>query len=272
MLSIWLQGIWLPLHGYNFEVTPFWAGICMLPQTVGFLIAGPISGRLSDRFGARLFATGGMVLAAISFLLLIVLPVNFAYPAFALILLLSGIANGLFMSPNTAAIMNSVPAESRGVASGMRSAFFNAGMPLSNGVFFSLMTVGLSATMPQALFNGLTQNGISSSVATQLAKLPPVGYLFAALLGYNPLGTLLSPTALNSLPAATANQLTSRTYFPQLISAPFHHALVVVLIFSVIVCLISAVASWVRGGKFVYGQEDQEKTPTHSSLKRPEEP
>jgi len=275
MLTIWLQGIWLPLHGYNFEVTPLWAGIYMLPLTFGFLIAGPISGLLSDRFGARPFATGGMVLAAVSFALLVFLPVDFSYLAFALVLLLNGIASGLFASPNTAAIMNSVPAESRGVASGMRAAFFNTGMPLSTGVFFSLMIVSLNSTVPQALFNGLTQNGISASVAGELSKLPPVSYLFAALLGYNPLGTLLGPTVLNSLPAAAADRITSRSFFPQLISAPFHHGLAVVFTFSVVICLIAAVASWLRGGKFVHqgGEDEQElreQAPTHSPLRRPD--
>jgi len=263
MLTIWLQGIWLPLHGYNFEVTPLWAGIYMLPLTFGFLIAGPISGLLSDRFGARPFATGGMVLAAVSFALLVFLPVDFAYLAFALVLLLNGIASGLFASPNTAAIMNSVPAESRGVASGMRAAFFNTGMPLSTGVFFSLMIVSLNSTVPQALFNGLTQNGISPSVAGELSKLPPVSYLFAALLGYNPLGTLLGPTVLNSLPAAAADRITSRSFFPQLISAPFHSGLAVVFTFSAVICLIAAVASWVRGGKFVHGQGEDELSEYH---------
>jgi MFS family permease len=263
MLTIWLQGIWLPLHGYNFEVTPLWAGIYMLPLTFGFLIAGPISGLLSDRFGARPFATGGMVLAAVSFALLVFLPVDFAYLAFALVLLLNGIASGLFASPNTAAIMNSVPAESRGVASGMRAAFFNTGMPLSTGVFFSLMIVSLNSTVPQALFNGLTQNGISPSVAGELSKLPPVSYLFAALLGYNPLGTLLGPTVLNSLPAAAAGRITSRSFFPQLISAPFHSGLAVVFTFSAVICLIAAVASWVRGGKFVHGQGEDELSEYH---------
>jgi MFS family permease len=274
MMSIWLQGIWLPLHGYNFEVTPFWAGICMLPQTAGLVVLGPISGRLSDRFGARPFATGGMVLAAIAFLLLMALPVDFPYWQFALILLLSGIASGLFMSPNTAAIMNSLPPESRGAGSGMRVAFMNVGMPLSNGMFFSLMTVGLSSTMPQALFSGLTQNGISPSVAGGLASGPPLGFLMAALLGYNPLGTLLGPKTLDSLPAATADRLTSRAYFPQLISASFHHGLTMVLTFSVVVCLIAAAASWVRGSKFVYvergdEQEIQQQALVNSVPRRP---
>ena len=260
MLIIWLQGIWLPLHGYNFEDTPLWAGIYMLPLTAGFLIVGPISGFLSDRFGARLFATGGMVLAAISSALLMILPVNFSFAPFALILFLSGVGAGLFAAPNTAAIMNSVPAKSRGAASGMRAAFVNVGSPLSIGILFSLMIVGLSSTVPQALFNGLTQSGVSSSVAEGLAKLPPVGYLFAALLGYNPLGTLLGPKVLSSLPAAAADKLTSKSYFPQLISGPFHHGLFVVLTFSVVVCLIAAAASWVRGGKFIYaeGEDEQE--------------
>ena len=201
------------------------------------------------------------MLTAASFALLIVLPVDFPYPAFALILLLNGIASGLFASPNTAAIMNSVPAERRGVASGMRAAFVNVGIPLSIGVFFSLMIVGLNSTVPQSLFNGLTQNGISSSVAGELAGLPPVGYLFAALLGYNPLGALLGPTVLSSLPAAAAERLTSRSYFPQLISAPFHHGLVIVFTFSVVICLIAAWMSWLRGGKYVdTGGDSQHKT------------
>jgi MFS family permease len=259
MLSIWLQGIWLPLHGYSFEVTPFWAGIHMLPQATGFLIAGPLSGRLSDRFGARPFSTGGMVLAAITFALLMLLPVDFPYPAFALLLLLNGIASGLFISPNTASIMNSVPAENRGVASGMRAAFVNVGNPLSISVFFSLMIVGLNSTVPQALYNGLTQLGISPSVAEGLSKLPPGGYLFAALLGYNPLGTLLGPKVLSSLPVAAADKLTSRSYFPQLISAPFHHGLAVVFTFSIVICLIAAVASSLRGGKSVYAENEDEQ-------------
>jgi len=265
MVSVWLQGIWLPLHGYNFEVTPLWAGICMLPQAAGFLITGPISGYLSDRFGARLFATGGMLLVAIGFALFIVLPINFIYWQFALILLLMGIGNGLFGSPNNAAVMNSLPAECRGVGSGMRAAFWNSGQPLSNGVFFSLMTVGLAVTLPLAIYSGLTQNGVPAATATQLAHQPPMGYLFAALLGYNPMSTLLGPQVLNSLPATTAGQLTSRSFFPQIISAPFRRGLTTVLIFSLVVCLTAAAVSWVRGKKYIYEQTPQEKAPENSA-------
>jgi MFS family permease len=255
MLTIWLQGIWLPLHGYDFESTPLWAGIYMVPMTVGFLIAGPISGRLSDKYGARSFATGGMLLAAVTFALLAQQPVNFSYPAFAAILFFNGIASGLFVSPNTSAIMNSVPAPSRGVASGMRAAFFNTGMPLSIGVFFSLMIITLNATVPQSLYTGLTQNGLSPGVATQLAGLPPVSYLFAAMLGYNPLGSLIGPEVLGTLPAGVAENIMSRSFFPQLISAPFHKGLAVVFTFSAVLCLAAAVASWMRGGKYIHQEE-----------------
>jgi MFS family permease len=255
MLTIWLQGIWLPLHGYDFEITPLWAGIYMVPMTVGFLIAGPISGRLSDKYGARSFATSGMLLAAVTFAMLALQPVNFSYPAFAAILFFNGIASGLFVSPNTSAIMNSVPAPSRGVASGMRAAFFNTGMPLSIGVFFSLMIITLNATVPQSLYSGLTKIGLSSGVATKLAGLPPVSYLFAAMLGYNPLGSLLGTEVLSTLPAGVAEKIVSRSFFPQLISVPFHDGLMVVFTFSAVLCLAAAVASWMRGGKYVH-QED----------------
>jgi MFS family permease len=252
MLIIWLQGIWLPLHGYDFEITPLWAGIYMLPLTGGFLLAGPISGILSDRYGPRLFATAGLVISAVSFALLLIIPVNFYYPAFALILLLNGIGSGLFGAPNSAAIMNSVPAESRGAASGMRAAFWNVGSPLSIGIFFTLIIVGLNATVPRAMLSGLTQSGVSASVAGGLANLPPVGYLFAAFLGYNPLGTLLGPQVLSSLPASTAANLTSRSFFPQLIMDPFRHGLSVVLIFSIVIYLCAVVVSWLRGRKYIY--------------------
>ncbi len=252
MLSIWLQGIWLPLHGYDFKVTPLWAGICILPEVATIMIVGPLSGRLSDRFGARFFSTGGMILEAIALTLLMTLPVDFSYVHFALILICSGAGLGFFISPNMAAIMNSVPARDRGAASGMRSTFQNLGMPLSQGIYFTLMTIGLNASVPQAIFNGLTQNGVATTVATKLSQVPPFSYLFAALLGYNPLGTLLGPQVVNSLNPAAAALLTSKSYFPQLISDAFSHGLKIVLGFSIVMCLISAGASWLRGGKYVH--------------------
>jgi EmrB/QacA subfamily drug resistance transporter len=251
MLIIWLQGIWLPLHGYDYTQTPLWAGIYMLPMTLGFLVAGPVSGILSDRFGARPFATGGMILSAISFGLLLLLPADFSYPVFALLIFLNGVSMGLFASPNTAAIMNSVPARHRGVASGMRVTFMNVGMPLSIGLFFTLMIVGLNATVPSAMYSGLVGNGVPSPIAHKLAGLPPISYLFASFLGYNPLGTLLGPV-LGQLPPAAVARLTGREFFPSLISGPFQHGLVLVLLFSVAASLVAAAASALRGGRFVH--------------------
>ena len=256
MLTIWLQGIWLPLHGFDFERTPLWAGICMLPSSIGILMLGPLSGRLSDRYGARLFATIAMILTAIGFALLLTIPVDFNYPIFAAIIFLDGMSIGLFMSPNIAAIMNSLPPEHRGAGSGMRATIMNIGNPISMAIIFSLMVVGLNASMPAAMYNGLVHNGIPAQIAHQIASAPPVGYLFAAFLGYNPLKTLIPASVLNSLPAQQAANITSRAFFPQLIDTAFHRGLVEVLIFSIIMCLIGAAASWVRGGKYVY----QEKT------------
>jgi MFS family permease len=247
MLIIWLQGIWLPLHGYSFERTPLWAGIYMLPTTVGFLIAGPASGWLSDKYGARPFATGGMLGAAASFVLLMFLPANFSYPAFAALLLLNGLALGLFAAPNTASIMNSVPAEQRGAASGMTATFRNTGMVLSIGVFFSLMIVGLAASLPHSLYTGLTTNGVPAADALRISHLPPVGTLFAAFLGFNPIRTLLGPQVLAKVPAAHAAFLTGRSYFPGLISRPFIRGLRITFVASTIMCLIAAAASYLRG-------------------------
>lgn len=255
MLIMWLQGIWLPLHGYTFAQTPLWAGIYMLPTTAGFLIAGPLSGYLSDKYGARPFATGGMVLAAISFGLMMTLPVDFPYWAFAFILLLNGLSFGMFSSPNTAGIMNAVPSEYRGVASGMRATFQNVGMPLSIGVFFTLMIVGLTASVPGSIYYGLTSNGVAATTAAHLSHLPAVSYLFAAFLGYNPLKTLLGPSVLSKLKPSAAMHLTSKEYFPQIIGQPFKHGLVIVLCFAIGACIIAAIASWLRGGKYIHHED-----------------
>ncbi len=255
MLTIWLQGIWLPLHGYDFEVTPLWAGIYMIPASVGFLMSGPISGRLSDRFGARYFATGGMVLAALTFGLMLALPVDFTYPVFAAVLFFNGLAMGMFAAPNIAAIMNSVPPRHRGASSGMLATLNNMGIPLSMGIFFSLMIIGMNASVPTTMYNGLTQLGVPAQIAQQLASAPPVSYLFAAFLGYNPLGTLIPPSVLQALPPAQAATITSRAFFPKLIDVAFHHGIAQVFIFSVAMCVIAAGVSWVRGGKYIYHEE-----------------
>jgi len=266
MLIIWLQGIWLPLHGYSFESTPLWAGIYMLPLTVGFLVSGPVAGWLSDRYGARLFATGGMLAGAVSFALLMVLPVNFSYPVFMLLLLLNGIGSGLFAAPNTTAIMNSVPARQRGSASGMRATFMNSGMVLSIGLFFSLMIAGLASSLPGTMERGLTANGVPPATATQLAHLPPVGSLFAAFLGYNPMHTLLGDKVLASLPPDKAAYLTGKTFFPELISSPFKHGLAVVFSASLLMFLVAAAASWMRGSNYVHAEEEDVPVPVPDEL------
>src|SRR6476646_6332452 len=250
ILIIWLQGIWLPEHGYAFDRTPLWAGIYMLPLIAGFLIAGPASGWLSDRFGARPFATGGMLLAALSFALLIVLPVDFAYPWFAAILLLNGIGMGLFASPNSAGVMNSLPPTQRGAGAGMLATFQNSASVLSIGVFFTLMIVGLASSLPHALQNGLLAHGVPAADAARISHLPPVATLFSSFLGYNPMATLLGPHVLSGLPAGQAHALTGRTFFPELITGPFHTALVYAFVFAIACCLVAAVASLLRGGSY----------------------
>ena len=248
MLIIWLQGIWLPLHGYTFERTPLWAGIFMLPLTVGFLIAGPLSGYLSDRFGARLFSTSGLILVAAAFIGLLLLPVDFPYPAFAALLLLSGIGQGMFSAPNTSAIMGSVPPDQRGVASGMRATFQNSGTALSIGLFFSLMITGLAGTLPHTLNAGLQAQGVPADTAHQVAGLPPVSTLFATFLGNNPISHLLAPSGvLHTLPAHNVQTLTGNRFFPELVSGPFHHGLVIVFSAAAAMSLIGALASVLRG-------------------------
>jgi MFS family permease len=251
ILIIWLQGIYLPLHGYSFENTPLWAGIAMLPLTIGFLLAGPVSGYLSDRFGARPFATGGMVLAALSFGLLEMLPVDFTYWQFAAILLLNGIGMGLFASPNRAGIMNSLPADQRGVGAGMSATFQNSAMVLSIGIFFSLIILGLSSSLSTHLFTGLTAQGVPVADATRLAHLPPTAVMFAALLGYNPIQMLLG-SALTKLPASHAAYLTGHSFFPSLISAPFQSGLDIAFDFAIVACLVAAVASLLRGKQYIH--------------------
>jgi MFS family permease len=255
MLIIWLQGIWLPLHGYDFESTPLWAGIYMLPLTIGFLIAGPMSGYLSDHYGARLFATLGLSVAGASFIGLVLLPIDFNYWVFAVLIALNGLGSGLFSAPNTTAIMNAVPAAQRGEASGMRATFMNAGMLLSIGVFFSLMIQGLSQRLPAALNSGLTAQGVPPHAAHQVAELPPVGSVFAAFLGYNPIQQLLGPDVLGKLNPAQVNTLTGKQFFPHLISGAFSHGLAIVFIAAAAMSFAGALISLFAGGRYVHDEE-----------------
>ena len=248
MLIIWLQGIWLPLHGYSYDQTPLWAGIFLLPMTAGFLVSGPVSGILSDRFGSRGIATAGTAVFAFSFIALMLLPVNFPYWAFALFIALNGIGSGMFAAPNSSSIMGSVPASDRGVASGMRATFQNSGTAVSIGVVFTLMIAGLSSSLPGTLSGGLVKVGVPAGVAHQVASLPPVSSLFASVLGVNPIAHLLAPSGvLARLPAASQAALTGRTYFPSLLSGPFHSGLIVVFTVSAALSVLAGLASLLRG-------------------------
>ncbi|GIF19702.1 MFS family permease [Actinoplanes tereljensis] len=249
MLIIWLQGIWLPLHGYDYESTPLWAGIYLVPMTIGFLAAGPLAGYLSDKFGPRLFASGGLLVMAASFVGLLLLPGDFNYTIFAILIFINGLGGGLFAAPNTSLIMSSVPANMRGAASGMRATFQNAGQVLSIGVFFSLMVAGLADSLPGTLSTGLTSQGVPADTANMIAQLPPVGTLFAAFLGFNPIGELLGPAVLGALPAANAANLTGLEFFPRLISEPFHDGLVIVFWLAIAMAVAGALLSLLRSKK-----------------------
>ncbi len=252
MLIIWLQGIWLPQHGYSFAQTPLWAGIYMVPLTVGFLVAGPASGVLSDRYGARPFATLGMIGAAVSFGLLELLPLDFGFGWFASILVLTGLSMGLFSSPNRAGVMNSLPPDQRGAGAGMMTTFPNAAQVLSIGVFFSVITLGLAATLPTHLYHGLVAGGVPPAAAHRVASEPPIAALFSAFLGLNPIGQLLPASALAHLGPGQAAALTGRSFFPRLISTPFGTGLHYAFDFAIACSVAAAAASWLRGRRYLH--------------------
>ena len=254
MLIIWLQGIWLPRHGYDFASTPLWAGLSMLPLTVGILLAGPTAGYLSDKFGARIFATGGMLGSALGFALLDLLPIDFTYWAFAAILLLMGLSMGAFAAPNRAGVMNSLPAPHRGAGGGMNQTFQNSAQVLSIGIFFTLMIHGLSSSLPATLSAGLQAHGVPAHIAAHIGHLPPISVLFAAFLGYNPVRELIGPHVLGHLTAADSAALTGHSYFPSLISGPFQQGLHEAFTFAIVACLAAAAASWSRGGRYVHDE------------------
>jgi MFS family permease len=247
MLILWLQGIWLPLHGYSFESTPLWAGIYLVPMSVGFLSSGPISGKLSDRYGQKWFSTLGMVAAAVTFVLLLALPVNFPYPVFAVLILVNGLGVGMFSAPNTTTMMNSVPAADRGAASGMRATSMNSGFVLSIGIFFSLMIVGLSSGLPAAMTHGLVSQGVPGATAAKVAALPAVATLFAAFLGVNPMRQLVGQHVLSQVGPVHAKAITGTSFFPSLISGPFHHGLEIAFAASAVLCGLAAAFSWWAG-------------------------
>ena len=260
MLIILLQGIWLPLHGYSYESTPFWAGIFMIPMSIGFVIAGPISGWLSDKHGARLLATSGMFITGITFLAFSFLQADFAYLVFGTLLFVMGIGNGLFASPNTASIMNSVPPEHRGAASGMRATIQNSAQTISLAIFFTIIIISLNSSLPGALSAAVTNTGASSQLAKIFSATPATGALFGAFLGYNPVRTILnslSPAMVSTIPSTTIQVLTGGTFFPNAISSPFMSALREAFIIGAVMCFMAAIFSALRGGKYIHEQPEE---------------
>jgi MFS family permease len=256
MLIIWLQGIWLPQHGKSFAETPLWAGISMIPLTVGFLLTAPLAGILSDRYGARAFATSGLIVSGASFLLLELLPINFSYVWFALLIFVFAVGMGLFFSPNQAAVMNSLPPDQRGAGAGMLNTFQNSATVLSMGLFFTIVTLGLAARLPSHLYKGLVAQGVAPAAAHTVASEPPIGSLFSAFLGYNPIKELLGPTgALKSLPARQVAYITGRSFFPKLIEQPFASGLHLAFSFAAGATVIAIVASAARGRRYLHTPE-----------------
>ncbi len=248
MLIIWLQGVWLPQHGYGFSQTPLWAGIAMIPLTVGFLISGPVSGILADRFGARGIATAGLVGSVLCFLALESLPIDFDYVEFAAILFVYSVCAGMFATPNQTAVMNSLPANQRGAGGGMNATFMNSAQVLSIGVFFSIVTLGLVSSLPSHLAQGLIAQGVPAGAADKVAHLPPIGSLFAAFLGFNPIQTELPAHVLHALGPARESYVTGRSFFPRLISPAFQDGLRLAFDFAAGITFVAAVASWFREG------------------------
>lgn len=272
MLIILLQGIWLPLHGYSYESTPFWAGVYILPMTAGFIVMGPLSGALSDRYGSRFLATLGLGITAVCFIALSTLPYNFNYPEFAAILFVMGIGNGMFAAPNTAAIMNSVPREHRGSASGMRATFQNTAQTASLAIFFTIIIVALANSLPSALSQAVSQAG-APQLAPVIAKIPVTGALFSAFLGYNPIGTILValPQQLTqTLNPATVATLTSKYWFPETIANPFMQALSLSFYIGAGLTVLGMVISALRGKGVIEGGV-VEAAPQSAKLKQTEE-
>lgn len=262
MLIILLQGVWLPLHGYSYASTPFWAGVYMTPMMIGFIVMGPLSGWLSDRYGARGLSTGGMAVVTLSFLLLLFIPYDFNYVQFALLLFLQGSGLGMFAAPNTASIMNSVPPEQRGAASGMRATIQNTGQTMSIALFFIIIISSLSSSLPASLSGALTAAGAPSQLVSTLSSLPPTGALFSAFLGYNPIKSVLAqyPALTSSLSASTYSILTGKQWFPGVIASPFMSALREAFVTGAVLSVVAAVVSMLRGRVYIYDIEGEGET------------
>lgn len=249
VLILLLQGIWLPLHGYSYESTPFWAGIYMIPLTLGIFIMGPVSGALSDKYGPRWIATTGMLITALAFVLLAIMPYNFNYIEFGSVLFLMGVGSGMFGSPNSSSIMNSVPPQNRGVASGMMQTLNNTAMTASMAIFFTILIVGITQRFPDAMASSLASIG-ASQLAPVFSNIPPTGALFAAFLGYNPVDALLTalpPQMVAQIPSTTISTLNGTTWFPTTFANAFLPSLKTSFLFGALLSVVAAILSAMRG-------------------------
>ncbi len=265
MIILLLQGIWLPLHGYSYSSTPFWAGIYMIPLTLGIIVLGPISGILSDKYGPRGIATTGTILAALAFLILAMLPYNFTVGPFALALFLMGGGIGMFMAPNQAAIMNSVPAQVRGVASGMMYTINNTAMTSSMAIFFTIVILGLTQRLPGTITSSLNHIGANNLVPL-MSNLPPTAGLFSAFLGFNPVSSILNalPAPIVAfIPHSTFNTLIGTTWFPSTLATAFMPALQTSFYIGAFLCIIATIFSVLRGKRYIHEDEIDEN---HSEM------
>jgi MFS family permease len=275
MMIIWFQGIWLPLHGYSFAQTPFWAGVYMMPMLGGFVVLGPLSGWLSDRFGARYLASAGMGISAATFVFLLFLPYNFEYWQMGVLLFVQGCGMGMFAAPNTAAIMNSVPAEHRGAASGMRATLQNAGMQLSMAVFFTIVLVGLANGLSGSVSSALAANGVTGSTATALSNMVasnPTGALFGAFLGKNPMSVYILQFPPGTFSPAVTTVLESKMFFPNAVAPAFLKGIDLAFAISAVLTGVAAVVSLMRGGRYVHelDSEDARRESSPDASERPE--
>jgi hypothetical protein len=144
--------------------------------------------------------------------------------------------------------MNGLPDDQRGAGAGMLNTFQNSASVLSMGLFFTIITLGLAASLPTALSHGLVAQGVPAAQAHQVASLPPIGLLFAAFLGFNPIHQLLPSAAAAHVSAAQYASLTGRGFFPSLIADPFGQGLHAAFAVAAVLCVAAAVCSWLRGG------------------------
>lgn len=264
MLTLLFQGIWLPLHGYSFSITPLWAGIYMLPMTISMGVFGVVAGKLSNKTRIKWFTVFGLILSGMSLFFLSLLPYNFKYYQMMIMLVIFGMGYGLFNSPNIASVMSSVPPQDRGSASGMLNNMRNTGYVASMGVFFSILISGLSSNLPASLSNALNKAG-ASSVSGTVSKMPPSVAIFGSFLGINPVSHFIPP--VNNLSSSTISLIEGNTWFSQAFSMPFMSSLDTVYYVSGAIAIVAGLISVLRTNRIdeipsskLYGEDSKQET------------